>query len=365
MRVIAFYLPQFHEIDENNQWWGKGFTEWTNVKKTVPRFKGHNQPRIPYRNNYYNLLDDNVMEEQAKIATSYGVDAFCFYHYWFKGKKLLEKPVERFLQNKDAKIDFCLSWANESWSRNWDGGNQELLIEQNYGDYNDWAQHYEYFNEFFKDERYIKIDNKPLLIIYKPQLITNCKEMISCFNDLAKKNGFDGIYLGHQHSSSFYSTFPKEDFSFGVQFEPWFTIDERLRNPFKKYNNEGIELNNKLFREKVRNFISKRLFKVPSRFSYEYISEQIANRKVEPNVMKGCFPDWDNSPRHITDLKGCVITGSSPKAFKKMITDILKDYNNEFLFINAWNEWAEGAYLEPDGKYKYEYLEALKKGLSK
>ena len=150
LKVIAFYLPQFHSIPENDQWWGQGFTEWTNVKKALPLFEGHNQPRIPLNKNYYDLMDDEVKISQAKLAKKYGIFGFCYYHYWFKnGEKLLEKPAEQMLQNKDVDLPFCFSWANENWSRNWDGGNQEIIKEQDYGDKSDWEKHFQYFLPFF------------------------------------------------------------------------------------------------------------------------------------------------------------------------------------------------------------------------
>lgn len=357
MKVIAFYLPQFHQIPENDKWWGKGFTEWTNVKKAVPRFKGHNEPRIPYKNNYYNLLNKDVIINQANIAKKFGIDAFCIYHYWFNGKKLLEKPTELLLKDKNINIEFCMSWANESWSRNWDGGNKELLLEQTYGNYDDWCEHYKYLSMFFNDNRYIKIDNKPVLIIYKPHLIKNCIKMIELWNSLAVKDGFDGIYLGYQHSSCYYNNFPKSKFSFGILFEPWYTIDSALRYPFSNKNNNRILL------EKFRNIFCQKLLKKQARFSYENISKLISSRRVENNIMKCCFPDWDNTPRHTEDNNGCTIWGSNPEAFKNMVKDTIKNYNNDFLFINAWNEWGEGAYLEPDEKYKYGYLKAFNEAI--
>ena len=165
MKIIAFYLPQFHEIPENNKWWGKGFTEWVNVKKARPLFENHNQPRVPLNKNYYNLLDEKTQKEQVKLANDYGLYGFCFYHYWFDGKLLLEKPVEKFLENKSLDTHFCICWANEHWTNAWANKEAKVLIEQKYGNKKEWKEHFDYLLNFFKDDRYIKENNKPLLVI--------------------------------------------------------------------------------------------------------------------------------------------------------------------------------------------------------
>ena len=179
IKVIAFYLPQFHAIPENDKSYGKGFTEWTNVKKAKPLFADHNQPRVPLNQNYYDLLEQGVMKNQADLAKKYGVYGFCYYHYWFAdGKKLLEKPLETMLTDKSVDIPYCICWANENWTRRWDGGNNEVIVEQNYGDRANITRHAQYLTQFFKDERYIKEDGRPLLLIYKPELIIRCRKYI-------------------------------------------------------------------------------------------------------------------------------------------------------------------------------------------
>ena len=177
MKIIAFYLPQFHNIPENDEWWGDGFTEWTNVKKAKPLYEGHMQPRVPLGGNYYNLLDDNVKIWQADLAKKYGVYGFCYYHYWFNGKMLLEKPMEQMLANKEVDIPFCICWANEPWTKAWVGDERKLLIAQEYGQEEEWKQHFMYLLPFFKDERYITKNGKPLFVFYRPDIVPCMKEI--------------------------------------------------------------------------------------------------------------------------------------------------------------------------------------------
>ena len=198
MRIIAFYLPQFHDIPENDEWWGKGFTEWVNVKKAKPLFEGHAQPRVPLNNNYYNLLDDNIKIWQSEIAQKHGIYGFCYYHYWFNGKLLLEEPMEQMLKNKEITIPFCICWANEQWTKAWVGENK-VLIAQKYGDKNEWAEHFYYLLPFLKDERYIYEKGKPLVVIYRPNIIPCLNEMLDYWVELAKKNGLNGITFAYQH----------------------------------------------------------------------------------------------------------------------------------------------------------------------
>ena len=196
IKVLAMHLPQYHAIPENDAWWGKGFTDWVNVKKARPIYKGHKQPVIPLNNNYYDMTDASTLQWQADLAKKYGVYGFCYYHYWFKnGKKLLEKPVEMMLSNPKIDIPFCLCWANENWTKKWDGGNNEIIVEQDYGNENDLNKHMDYLCRFFSDKRYIRIDGAPLLLIYKPELIPNIRTYIKLIRKRAKENGFKNIKI--------------------------------------------------------------------------------------------------------------------------------------------------------------------------
>lgn len=369
MKPIAFYLPQYHSIPENDKWWGKGFTEWDNVKKSVPLYKGHNQPEIPLNKNYYNLLDVKVQEEQAAMAKEYGLYGFCYYHYWFSGKMLLEKPMENMLKNKCVDIPFCICWANETWSRTWDGNASDILIEQNYEENTDgWKNHFEYLLPFFKDNRYIKHGNKPMMIIYKPQLFSQCEIMMDYWNNLAIENGFDGLYWGYQHRSAYDSDICEKVFDFGIEFEPFFSVREFEIEKNLKYQELGA-IGSALKRVQFLVWKAKKqVLNEPIFFDYDKIWSRIIKRKpCRTRVYPGAFTSWDNTPRR--GRKGTVFKGATPQKFENYLTKQIlhtkKYYDSEYLFINAWNEWAEGAHLEPDEHNGYGYLNALKRALEK
>lgn len=351
IKPIAFYLPQYHSIPENDKWWGEGFTEWTNVKRAVPLWKGHYQPKEPLNDNYYCLLDKTVLEQQSELAMKYGVYGFCYYHYWFgNGKKLLEKPVEDMLENAAVKIPFCLCWANENWTRNWDGGNREVMVEQSYGDEKTWDKHLQYLIKFFKDNRYIKHNNAPVFIIYKPYLIPNFNEMILYWQKNIKKFGFDKIIIMSQFPESFLHDENDSAIDYKIKFEPLYA-NQKLNFFIKAYFTIYSFIKSK-YNTHIRSYNS----------TWMYI---INSKHKGGNIIPGAFVDWDNTARN---KKGTVFVGASPKKFGKYIFKMFEqilnnEYKTEFIFINAWNEWGEGAYLEPDNKNGYGYLEALKNSL--
>ncbi|MEL4240188.1 glycoside hydrolase family 99-like domain-containing protein [Shewanella xiamenensis] len=362
MKKIAFYLPQFHEIEENNEWWGEGFTEWTNVKKSKPLFLGHDQPRIPMNNNYYDLSNIHVMDDQAKLARSYGLDAFCFYHYYFKdGKTLLEKPLENFLSS-DIDIDYCFCWANESWTRNWDGKNKKVLMMQDYGNQNDWSKHFDYMLKYFCDDRYIKLENKPVFLIYKIEDIPNFNDFCQYWNKLAVLNGFDGIeFIAVKRQKNI--SFSELNLRYSVAFEPFYSLSST--DSLSKY----YKLSGGVFKSlavKSYDFFTNISYKLGFRdsFAIDYqkiVVKSINNQKNESDsLIPGCFVDWDNSPRR--GVKAIIFKGFTIDIFSdyvKSIFKIAKNENKPFVFINAWNEWAEGTYLEPDVKHGHRVLEAV------
>lgn len=358
-KYIAFYLPQFHEIEENNIWWGKGFTEWTNCRKSKPLFSQHNQPRIPEKNHYYDITEKDVLRWQAQLANNHGITGFCLYHYWFKGKKLLEKPAELLLGDEFVDIDFCFSWANETWSRTWNGTDKDILIKQDYGDYEDWIEHINYLMPFFKDRRYIKKDGRPYFIIYNIHKIPRLEEMIECWNQQLKNNGIPNIFIV-QTLNSFNHGISSKYISESIEFEPWYTISRdkslRLRLKCKRY---------------VRRLFNDP-FSIPkflhSTVSFDEINEQILKRTrgQKGNVNAGAFPGWDNSPRKARIKNSTIIEGETPFKFKLFLKELQKAASNnssEYIFINAWNEWGESAYLEPDNLYGSSYLNAVYQSL--
>jgi hypothetical protein len=345
-KFIAFYLPQYHTIPENDKWWGKGFTEWERLKKAKPLFKNHYQPRVPYK--YYDLSNVEEMMYQASIAQEYGVYGFCYYHYWFNGKLLLEKPLENMLKNKEVDIPFCLSWANEKWTRAWEGNTKEILIEQEYGGEKEWEEHFSYLLKYFKDKRYIKIDGKYVFLIYRTASFKEFDEMISFWNTKMKENGLSELFIIETLNS-----FQKKPTCINsdavVEFEPMFTIGA----------------NNKIF-NKIKRISKKYLFffykKSYKLFDYDNVLKKIIARNNNYNgkkVFLGTFTDWDNSPRF--GSKGAIFTNVTPQKFGYYLSKQAKRSKTPYVFINAWNEWAEGAYLEPDKKNDLKLLKEIKK----
>ena len=347
-RLIAFYLPQFHTFKENDEWHGKGFSEWTNVTKAIPQFTGHNQPQLPIDVGFYDLSTDKVMYRQIELAKNYGIYGFCFHYYWFSGKRLMEKPIFNYLNNKELDLPFCLCFANENWSKNWDGGDKEVLIEQKFLE-DDPKQFAQDIMPFFEDERYIKINNKPILVVYKPQLFK--KEILKNFvyelNKKAKENGLDGVYLIMAKTQDI-ETNPEEFFMDAVVEFPPHIIDRYAKQVIKKtYLNPSF---------------NGRIFDME-----EFIKNQEFLYETDFKLYKTVFPSWDNTARKA--YTGASVFEISPELYKKWLKDCInwtKENNNkdeQFIFINAWNEWAEGAHLEPDQKYGYAYLQATKEAL--
>lgn len=354
-KILAYYLPQFHAIPENDEWWGKGFTEWTNVKKSKPLFKGHYQPRIPLDNNYYDLSCVETMAWQANLASENGVDGFVFYHYWFNGKLLLEKPLQNLLDTPEINMPFCLSWANEPWTRAWDGKTKDILIEQKYGAIAEWEEHFEYLLKAFKDRRYIKTESGlPILLIYRAENICNFDEMISYWRKRILEEGFKGLHVVATNTG-FIDEFSVSNYDKRVDFEPFATFSRnrtvinRLKSGFKT---RAFKVINKYSRTSVHY----------STQEYSEVWGYIINKKNDEHSYPGAFVDWDNSARK--GFKGMVFNGFSSEKFGTYFSaqyeKALKN-KQEFLFINAWNEWAEGTYLEPDEKNGLTVLDSIKK----
>ena len=366
MKIIAFYLPQFHAIPENDEWWGEGFTEWVNVKNARPLFDGHNQPRIPLHNNYYNLLDQTTLQWQTDLANQYGIYGFCMYHYWFHGHKLLEKPVENFLNNKSLHINFCICWANENWTNAWASSERKVLIEQDYGDKDEWERHFYYLLPFFCDDRYIKEDNKPFMVILRPDIIECRQEMFACWDRLARQNGFDGMIFASQYPGSEQA---EAQLDYCIEYQPNYAYRWSKNQAYqlaKQQKDKLMSQLNKLFRTHM--FSTMNYEPKLEKRDYDILWNAILSHKpISNKCIPGVFIDWDNTPRR--GIRGSVCVGVTPEKFEsyfeKLILKVKKEYKTDYIFIFSWNEWAEGGYLEPDEKNGYRYLEIIRDVLQK
>lgn len=345
-RAIAFYLPQFHPIPENNAWWGEGFTEWTKVRAATPAFDGHYQPHEPGELGYYDLLaDDDVLERQAELAKLHGLGGFCFYFYWFGGKRLLEAPIIKFQQSAHIDMPFCLCWANENWTRRWDGKAHEILIAQQHSPQDDIA-FIEHVSRYFNDKRYIRIGGRPLLVVYRPSLLPSARATAERWRQWLRENGFGEVYLAYTQS---FERAPPEQYGFdaAVEFPP---------------NNMGLRPDPTL----VSGMNPDARLSI---YDWRRLADR-ARRYVKPayKLFRGVSLTWDNTPRRPKD--GAVFVNVSPSRFREWLSNAVRDTVARFedpeerlVFINAWNEWAEGAHLEPDKRYGYAWLEAARRAL--
>lgn len=353
MRWFALYLPQFHETAENNEWWGKGFTEWTHVTAAKSLYNGHKQPIVPLNKNYYNLMDKKTVEWQTDLMKQYGIDGFVYYHYYFCGKKLLEKPAENLLKWTDIDQPFFFCWANHTWYKAVDGV-KNVLIEQTYGSEKEWEDHFQYLLPFFNDKRYEKKDNKPVFMIYDYNFPEK-KAMVDYFDMRCKREGFNGIYI----IETFSNAIKAENFDVFCQNTCSQTEQVYIREPAVS----TCILDRKRLRSPmriVRKILRELSFSGKISWVNKYSGDHLYNimLKASPrrrNTCHGVFFSWDNTPRH--GLRGYIITPPSKKKFMKYANSII---NNEYVFINAWNEWAEGMVLEPTEHLKYKYLEWIK-----
>lgn len=362
-KIIAMYLPQYHQIPENDEFWGKGFTDWVTVKNAKPLFKGHKQPRVPLNNNYYDLsLKENVAW-QAKLAKEHGIYGFGIYHYWFNNEKnLLTKPAEIILVNKDIDINFHFAWDNTNWKRSWENverGNDwapvidnslknrshsPILIPYILGKEKDWETHYKYLRPFFHDSRYIKKDNCPLFIIL--HYSSEIGKMCQYWNKLAQNDGFDGMFFVFETTKS--NKIPLSEYVF--KYEP----------AYASWGNENFYIRGYRELAKIMGLKNESI-----RYSYDDVWNRLlknALKMPQPNVLHGCFASFDDSPRRGNKYR--MIVGATPQKFKKYLSKLIEineSQKKEFIFIVAWNEWGEGAYLEPDTDNGYAYLDIIKK----
>ena len=360
MRIVALYLPQFHEIKENNEWWGKGYTEWTAVKNAKPLFNGHYQPVEPLNDNYYDLSDESgyVLSKQADMARNYGIYGFCFYHYWFKtGSQLLEKPMEILLDHPEIDINYCICWANETWKRTWYSEKKQILCKQEYGDKDEWINHYQYLRKFFRDKRYIKEDNRPIVLIYHSKDIEKLADMVHIWNNLAREDGFAGVYIVAGNTGNIEQDKRKDGIDAYYNYEPGFS-----KKKFTSFDRRVVYGLKRKITDFYNKFAEHKIF--TAKFNSDVVYENI-DKVTEFNGKKcylGTFTGYDDTPRR--QYKGDIYS-SSILNFKKSLVRIKKKLDkigrkDDFVFITAWNEWGEGAHLEPDKKDAYSYLETVR-----
>lgn len=370
MKVIAFYLPQFHNIPENDEWWGDGFTEWVNVRRARPLFEGHDQPKIPLDGRYYNLLDADVKRWQASIARQYGVYGFCYYHYWFDGRLLLERPMEQMLADETIDMPFCISWANEAWTKAWVGENK-VLIAQRYGGKEEWKAHFDYLLPFFKDSRYIRIDDRPLLVIYRAAVIGCFSTMIDYWQELARQAGLEGLYVVTQRPKGEAGEDRAMRIERGINFQPFCAkadLDNERGAAWRAFRAMGKRANNAIERgfgiDVMRRVERLKQGGQLAMYDYDRVWGQVLSQDCTEDF-PGAYVKWDNTPRK--GENGSVDVGATPAKFggymKRLIENTKSEYGLDYLFLTAWNEWAEGSYIEPDESDGFGYLSALKTAL--
>ena len=368
IRPIAIYLPQYHPIPENDKAWGKGFTEWTNVKKAKPLFKGHFQPHVPHRDfGYYDLRDPSVLQKQANLARDFGIAGFAFYHYWFDGKRLLETPLDTMLKSDSYDFPFLYIWANENWTRKWDGADNEVIIKQNHC-LEDDEKHLRFLCEnVFTNKNYIKIEGKCVFALYKPFLLPDPTTTVALWRKVAAEYGIE-LYCCHM----VFAYTPEQQelisgFDAVIDFEPFGIRRTSLGKEIEKNRVEKTTLLHRAILKCSRLVLKKdKLFKFQYNvLDYEWLLKgQTSLKDYSFKIFPGIVPGWDNTARRKND-PALVLTNSTPQLFKKWLQTLIKDFipyskEENLLFINAWNEWAEGNHIEPDEKFGTQYLEAIK-----
>ena len=363
-KIFAAYLPQYHETEDNNKFWGKGFTDWVGVKKATPQFEGHQQPKVPLGSHYYDLLDPEEIKRQARMAREYGIDGFNIYHYWFKdGKQELERPAELLLADKEIDIEFFFTWDNGAWKRTWGNvrgndwapvfdqkvapkGGQATLVPFEYGDETQWTNHFNYLLPFFRDSRYLKLDNKPVFMFISHSELEKLTAMAACWDRLAKENGFAGMYFSTKRKNFLNKTIFDSVFSYEPETSAWGkrrAMDKRLSSNLK--------------------ITPKRDEPVKYQYPYEKVWQRIlrnARRNIDRDII-GAFVRYDDTPRR--GKEAMIVRGETPELFRKYLGQLYRlccQHDKPILLLTAWNEWGEGAYLEPDETDRFAYLEAVR-----
>jgi hypothetical protein len=376
-RLIALYLPQFHPIPENDTWWGPGFTEWTNVAKARPLFSGHYQPRIPADLGFYDLRLPETRAAQAKLAREAGIEGFCYWHYWFDGKRLLERPFNDVLRSGEPNFPFCLGWANQSWSGIWHGAPGRILMEQTYPGAQDDERHFHALLPAFHDRRYVTVRSMPVFVIYQPRELPHLRAFIERWQRLASRNGLKGVhFIAHLSHHEWAVDYESLGFAGATVVTNLKMGATRLRDVAAMHAERIRHQSGGLARiaEAVRavrriSFYARRKVRhrmpwpSPAIFYYEDAAMFFLNQfQPKPNCYPCVIPDWDNSPR--TGRRGVILHGSTPELFRRHVQAAMqlveqREFDDRVIFVKSWNEWAEGNYLEPDQRFGRQYLDVL------
>jgi lipopolysaccharide biosynthesis protein len=363
-KLIAFYLPQFHPIRENDRWWGAGFTEWTNVAMGRPRFRGHHQPHIPADLGFYDLRLEETRQAQANLARQYGIHGFCYYHYWFNGTRLLERPFDEVLASGRPEFPFCLCWANESWTRTWDGFDRDILMKQEYSA-QDNQRHIEWLIRAFKDERYIRVDGKPLFIFWRLSDIPDARQLISSWQAEAIRSGLPGLYLcavRNGHTVDADSDLLRSGADAILDFQPnWksFPPSGNLVNRLAIFGKRMLP--EAVFRAFGRTVSASRVLD----YSTIAAAKVAAQRPMDYTVHPCVFPTWDNSARRKSSM---IIQNDDAGKYRQWLEAAIGavsryEADRQMVFLNAWNEWGEGCHLEPDLEHGHAFLTATAEAL--
>ena len=356
-RAMAFYLPQYHSIPENDRWWGKGFTEWTNVSKARPMFRGHRQPTIPADLGFYDLRVPETRAAQADLARQHGIEGFCYWHYWFAGKRLLERPFQEVLKSGEPDFPFCLAWANESWTGVWNGEPDKILIKQTYPGQEDYVRHFEALLDAFCDERYIQVDGKPMFVVYMPDSLPEPERFTDTWNELAIKAGMKGFYFIGLVDCPWSRTPGFDGYTYHLPGTFLKTLPKRKLNQLIKT----------LRGRSIAKYLPAYSGSPPQVDYSSLMQNALSSIEFGLEHYPSVLPNWDSTPRH--GLKGLVLTDSTPESFRvhlRQAIDIVqrREPDHRLIFVKSWNEWAEGNYLEPDSRFGSAFLEVIREELS-
>lgn len=359
IKALALYLPQYHPIPENDEWWGKGFTEWTNVTKAQPLFKGHWQPRLPSDLGFYDLRVPEARKAQADLAKQYGVYGFCYWHYWFGGKRVIERPFLEVVASGQPDFPFCIAWANQTWSGTWHGlSNKKILVEQTYPGEEDYKQHFYSLLDAFKDPRYIEVNGKKLVFIFKPMDIPDPRAFIHCWQNLAKKEGLKGLHIVAMHMPTEWSA---KEHGYDAMVQYWIRENQHRTRSFTDKVIRKLFKIDMAERRKEKN-------NLPDLVSYKSYVNRYPDNPLKADEYPLVYADWDNTPR--SGSNGWLFSDFEIELFEELCYKAFaatanKPADEKFVILKSWNEWAEGNYLEPDRKYGHACLEAFQRALHK